>query len=112
MSVKIYNKSHRTYLLEAEDGSSMKIPPLVFETIPDKYLGDITYRAAVKAGDFQRFETAKQGDKLEKENREPTAKAHGQATAAASAKPAAATGNKPATAKAQEAKTSEKGDAK
>ena len=103
MSVKVYNKSHRTYLLEAEDGSSMKIPPLVFETIPDKYLGDITYRMAVKAGDFQRFETAKQGDQLEKVNREPTATAQGAKNGEKTAESKVA--NKPARATAQGAKT-------
>lgn len=64
--VKVYNKAPRTFLLYAVDNTSMLVRPNSFAEIPEKFTGDITYKTAVKAGDLQLFETAKQGDEIER----------------------------------------------
>lgn len=64
--VKVYNKAPRTFLLNAVDGKTMLVRPNGFAEIPEKFTGDITYKAAVKAGDLQVFETTKQGDEIER----------------------------------------------
>ena len=68
--VKIYNNAKRTYLLTAKDGDTKIVPPMGFSEIEDKFTGDITYRAAMRAGDFTAFETAKQGDAAERSAQE------------------------------------------
>ena len=68
--IRVYNK-HRTYMLTAEDGSTMIVPHDGFAEIPEKFIGDITFRMAVRAGEMEVFETAKQADKIEKKAQEP-----------------------------------------
>ena len=53
-------------MLTAEDGSTMIVPHDGFAEIPEKFLGDITFRMAVKAGEMEVFEHAKQGEEIEK----------------------------------------------
>lgn len=64
--VKVYNKAPRTFLLNAVDGNTLLVRPNSFAEIPEKFTGDITYKAAVKAGDLQLFESTKQGDEIER----------------------------------------------
>ena len=71
MSVRIFNKAHRTFLLEAGDGTSRLVPPLAFAEIEEKFTGDITYKKAVAAGELEPFNTTKQGDKLEEKAHAP-----------------------------------------
>lgn len=74
--VKVFANKHHTFLLTADDGSTMIVHPGLIQEIPDKFTGDITYKRAIAAGDLQLFETTKQGDTLEKKGNEddPNAK--------------------------------------
>lgn len=65
-NVKVFAGKHRTFLLTADDGSTMTVRPNLFQDIPIKFTGDITFKRAVAAGDIQVFETTKQGDDIEK----------------------------------------------
>lgn len=65
-TVKVFANKNRTFLLAAEDGSTMTVRPNMFQNIPVKFTGDITYKRAVAAGDLQVFKTTKQGDAIEK----------------------------------------------
>ena len=66
--LRIYNNK-RTFLLTATDGTTHVVPPLAFDEIEDKFAADITFRTAVRAGEIQVFETAKQGDAIERNAR-------------------------------------------
>ena len=70
MAVKIFN-DRATFLLKAADGAKLKVPPMGFMDIPEKFTGDITFKMAVKARVIKVFETTKQGDKLEQQAYEP-----------------------------------------
>ncbi len=65
MAVKVFC-NRRTFQLEAPDGDKMKLLPLGFSEVPEKFTGDITFVVGVKSGDIQVFETTKQGDQIEK----------------------------------------------
>lgn len=68
--VKVFANKHRTFLLTADDGTTMIVHPSLIQEIPDKFTGDITYKRAIAAGDLQLFETVKQGEALEKKANE------------------------------------------
>lgn len=57
---------NQTFLLTALDGSQMKTRPNDFNDIPEKFTSDPTFKMAVAAGALEPFETAKQGDAIEK----------------------------------------------
>ena len=63
--IRAYCKN-QTFLLVALDGSQMKTRPNDFNDIPEKFAADPTYKMAVAAGALEPFETAKQGDAIEK----------------------------------------------
>lgn len=69
--IRLFNNSDSTFLLTADDGTQKFIPFKAFSEVDDKYTNDITYRMAMAAGAFTVFDTAKQGDAVEK-------KAHGK----------------------------------
>ena len=64
MAVRVFC-DRATFELTAPDGDKMKLLPLGFGEVPDKFTGDITFRRAVAAGVIQVFETARQGDRIE-----------------------------------------------
>ena len=68
--IKVYNQ-RRTYLLTAEDGTKHIVPPMAFDQIEEKFTADITFKAAVACGEITIFETAKQGEAIERKAREP-----------------------------------------
>lgn len=70
MAVKIFN-DRATFLLKAEDGEKLKVPPMGFMDVPEKFTGDITFKMAVKAGVIKVFETTAQGEALERQAYEP-----------------------------------------
>ena len=76
MAVKVFC-NRRTFQLEAPDGEKMKLLPLGFGEVPEKFTGDITFKVCVESGDIQVFESTKQGDQIEKAVRtgKPVAKA-------------------------------------
>lgn len=77
--VKVFAGKNRTFLLTADDGSTMTVRPNLFQDIPVKFTGDITFKRAVAAGDLQVFETTKQGDAIEKKaNEKPAAAKQGK----------------------------------
>lgn len=60
---------NQTFLLVALDGSQMKTRPNDFNDIPDKFTADPTFKMAVAAGALEPFETARQGEAIEKKAR-------------------------------------------
>ncbi len=72
MSVKVFC-DRATFELAAPDGDKMKLLPLGFGEVPEKFTGDITFKTAVAAGVIQVFESARQGDKLEEAAHTPKA---------------------------------------
>ena len=60
---------NQTFLLVALDGSQMKTKPNDFNEIPDKFTVDPTFKMAVAAGALEPFETARQGEAIEKKAR-------------------------------------------
>lgn len=67
---RIYNGARSTFLLTASDGTKMIVPHSSFVDIPEKFHGDITYKSAIASGDFTLFNTAKQGDAIERKAHE------------------------------------------
>ena len=72
MAVRVFC-DRATFELAAPDGEKMKLLPLGFGEVPDKFTGDITFRRAVAAGVIQVFETARQGDRIEEAAHAPKA---------------------------------------
>ena len=85
MAVKVFC-NRATFELVAPDGEKMKLLPLGFGEVPEKFVGDITFRKAVQAGVIQVFESTKQGDKLEEAAHAPKAAVTAKAPAKAPAK--------------------------
>lgn len=67
--LRIYNK-YRTFLLFAPDGTRHVVPPMAFDELDEKFTADITFRSALEAGEITIFESAKQGDTIERETHE------------------------------------------
>ena len=65
MAIKAYCKN-QTFLLTALDGSKMVTTPNNFNQIDEKFQIDPTFKLAVASGALEVFQTAKQGDKIEK----------------------------------------------
>ena len=57
---------NQTFLLVALDGSQMKTRANDFNDIPDKFTTDPTFKMAVAAGALEPFETAREGEAIEK----------------------------------------------
>ncbi|MBQ3476783.1 MAG: hypothetical protein IJH25_01265 [Clostridia bacterium] len=57
---------NQTFLLVALDGSQMKTRANDFNDIPDKFTIDPTFKMAVAAGALEPFETAREGEAIEK----------------------------------------------
>lgn len=69
--VRVFNHK-RTYRLEANGDAKdfMILRPLAFADVPEKYTGDITFQAAVKAGEIEIITTKAQAEKVEKKANE------------------------------------------
>ncbi|MBR2226776.1 MAG: hypothetical protein IJ893_02785 [Bacteroidales bacterium] len=57
---------NQTFLLVSLDGSQMKTRANDFNDIPDKFTIDPTFKMAVAAGALEPFETAREGEAIEK----------------------------------------------
>ena len=57
---------NQTFLLVAMDGSQMTTKANDFNEIPEKFTSDPTFKMAVAAGALEPFETARQGEAIEK----------------------------------------------
>ena len=69
--IKVFNKGRfnspgRTFLLvdPNDPNNKMRIPPKATADVPDNFVGDITFRKAVEAGELVIWQEAKEVDKM------------------------------------------------